>query len=190
MSGTRHAGKMVTIWFGTPIFQRNNILVITKILGHTILKHLNEVGKWCDATMQENFANQMNTVCRNVQKHYQQECIPVGCVPPAHWPTVSRGIRPGGACHAPPAMHEPWPCTTPPPSHAPPGTQPPAMHANRAHMPPGHACPPAMHPHLTPPHPHPSHTCPKPRMPPLGTHAPPGHARNTNPSCEQNDKQV
>ena len=89
MSGTRHAGKMVTIWLRTPIFQRNNILVIRKILGHTILKHLNEVGKWCDAktidaTMQENFANQMNTVCRDVQKHYQQECIPVGWVPPAH----------------------------------------------------------------------------------------------------------
>ena len=30
----------------------------------------------------------------------KQECIPVGCVPPAHWPTVSRGIMLGGTCVA------------------------------------------------------------------------------------------
>ena len=85
----------------------------------------------------------------------KQECIPVGCVPPAHWPTVSRGIRPGGggrACrtcpssHAhPPAMHTPQPCTHP--SHAcPPTTHAPlAMHTPwHAHLPATHA-PPAIH---------------------------------------------
>ena len=67
---------MVTIWLKILNLQRNNILVIRKILGHTILKHLNDVAKWCDAktidvTMEKNFANQMNTFCRDTQKHYQ-----------------------------------------------------------------------------------------------------------------------
>ena len=49
------------------------------------------------------------------RKHvYQlkQECIPVGCVLPAHWPLTPPHYAP--LCHAcPPATHVPLPCTPP-----------------------------------------------------------------------------
>ena len=79
---------------------------------------------------------------------YRQECIPVGCVPPAHWPYFIVSAGGGEACipchawppatyapcHAhPPATHAPLPCT-PPATHGPP-----AMHT------PCHTCPPTMH---------------------------------------------
>ena len=69
------------------------------------------------------FRNHLST--RSVKK----ECIPVGCVPPAHWAYLVVS-----AMHAPPAMHAYPPCT--PPCHA----CPPATHAS-----PCHAYPPAMH---------------------------------------------
>ena len=59
----------------------------------------------------------------------KQECIPVGCVPPAHWLYLIVSAR-GHACHTfppchtyppshtPPAMHTPLPCT-PPGTHDP-----------------------------------------------------------------------
>ena len=58
-----------------------------------------------------------------VQKYSKQECIPVGFVPPAHWPYLVVS-----ATHGPPATHPPPPASnthTPPATHAPS----PAMHA-------------------------------------------------------------
>ena len=77
-----------------------------------------------------------------------QECIPVGCVPPAQCLAISRTAHPP-FCHACP----PLPCM-------PPFT----MHAPLCH-----ACPPSpcMHPRS-------NHTCPpqeQPRMPPQSNHA-------------------
>ena len=60
----------------------------------------------------------------------KQECIPVGCVPPAHWPylVVSAMHAPCHTC--PPAMHAPLLPCMPPPHHACPlPRMPPAMHA-------------------------------------------------------------
>ena len=85
----------------------------------------------------------------------KQECIPVGCLPPVHWPTVSRGVQGHPPCHAcPPAMQPP---TTKAPSvkHVPPPC-----------MPPCHACPP------------PCHACPPPCTPPPCT-PPAMHAPST-----------
>ena len=85
------------------------------------------------------------------RNYTKQECIPVGCVPPTHWPYLIVS-----------AMHAPPPCMSPCHAH------PPAMHA------PCHACPlpcmpPTMHvPHHTCPT---CHTCPPPCNPPA-THAP------------------
>ena len=74
----------------------------------------------------------------------EQECIPVGCVPPAAMAVSPATHVPCHAClpakHVPPAMHAPLLCT--PPCHTPPyHAHPPAMHAPLPHMPPGHACP-------------------------------------------------
>ena len=85
----------------------------------------------------------------------KQECIPVGCVPSAHWPypVVSATQAP---CHAHPRCHAcplkpTHPCHAHPPPRMPPAMyapchtcppipcMPPTMHA------PYHACPPAMH---------------------------------------------
>ena len=82
-------------------------------------------------------SNEINAINRaiNFQIYSQQECIPVGCVPPAHWPYATR-MAP--AMHAP--HHACHPCHThssamyslchahPRAMHAPPAT-PPAMHA-------------------------------------------------------------
>ena len=57
--------------------------------------------------------------------HHKQECIPVGCVPPAAIAIFLPHLPP--ATHTP-AMHIPLPCT-PPATHAPPcHAHPPAMH--------------------------------------------------------------
>ena len=81
----------------------------------------------------------------------------VGCVLPAHWLTISCGIRPGGV-----GVHACPPGTQPPRSCMLPGMHP----HHRPCTPPGHACPPIMH-------------TPQPRTPP-GMHAP-HHA--CPPSC-------
>ena len=145
--------------------------------------------------------------------YVKQECIPVGCIPPAHWPhlvvswsmlnkndssrmhttcslTASRSICWG-------CVHAPWhPCPLPsmPPCHP----CLPAMHA------PCHACPlpcmpPAMHAypcHVCPPLPctPPAMRAPPPCTPPLphtpftppSTHAP--LPAMHDPTCEQNDR--
>ena len=59
----------------------------------------------------------------------QQECIQEGCVPPAHWPTVSRSIEWGCAYHASPPLHTLHSHVSP--CHAPP-----------SHTTSCHACPP------------------------------------------------
>ena len=101
-----------------------------------------------------------------------QECIPVGCVPPAHWPYLI-----GKTTHAPPEQ-----------PRMPPQEQP--------CMPPqsNHACPPRATTHA----PGSNHTCPlpeQPRMPPGSNHAcppratmhaPPGatmHTPQSNHTC-------
>ena len=82
-----------------------------------------------------------------------QECIPVGCVPPAHWPYLI-------VCHAhpPPSRMPPLqPCTPPQPHTPPQPCMPPCNHA---------------HPHNHT-HPH-NHACPpQPCMPPANSYAPP-----------------
>ena len=99
----------------------------------------------------------------------KQECIPVGCVPPSHWPylIVSHACPPATmhtpscnhACSPQPCMpltttHAPQPCTPPQP-HMPPA----AMHVpTTIHAPHNHACP------------------PQPCMPPTTMHAPHNHA--------------
>ena len=124
---------------------------------------------------------------------YQQECIPVGCVPPAHWPYLiisyacpprknhtplqEKPCMPPGKNHVcPPGKNHacplgkprmpPWekPCMPPGKNHACPWEKP--------HMPPGsnHAQPPGSN-HTCPPRS--NHACPIP----LGatTHAPPSN---------------
>ena len=71
----------------------------------------------------------------------KQECIPVGCVPPAHWPYLV--VSAGGACFAThtPCHARALPC--PPATHTSPcHTCPCAVHAS-----PCYACPPAKNPH-------------------------------------------
>ena len=83
------------------------------------------------------------------------ECIPVGCVPPAHWPYLVVSAR--GVCHTHTlAMHAPTP------DHAPP-----AMHAPLPCMPPRH-----VHPLPCTPlwHACPHHACPLPCTPPCQAH--------------------
>ena len=99
----------------------------------------------------------------------QQECIPVGCILPTHWPYLVK------ICHTcPPTMHAPPPLPCMLPCHA----CPPAMHAPTMHVPlpctPCHVCPP---PH-TPPH----HACPLPAMHAPYTCPPAMHT----PLCGQN----
>ena len=62
------------------------------------------------------------------QVYWWQECIPVGCEPPTHWPYLVVS-----------ATHAPLPCMPLPAMHAP------AMHYLPATHTPCHACPPAMH---------------------------------------------
>ena len=76
------------------------------------------------------------------QPEIKQACIPVECVPPAHWPylVVSAKHAPCHTCppatHAPPATHTPLPCMLPchacPLPHMPPL---PTMHASPLCMP-------------------------------------------------------
>ena len=134
-----------------------------------------------------------------------QECIPVGCVPPAHWPYLVISYAPplatthtprNHACppatthapnnhaHTPATMHTPLQPHTPPlQPHMPPAT----MHAPSAsmhappqpHMPPGnHACPPATTHAPQQPCMLPLQPCipPQPCMPPTTTHTPSNHA--------------
>ena len=81
---------------------------------------------------------------------YKQDCIPVGCVPPAHWPYTVAVVSTGGGgmhapCHAcPPTTHAP--CHTCHPCHA--HHPPPCMPPCHAHL--HHACPPC-HAHTPPP---------------------------------------
>ena len=55
------------------------------------------------------------TKCTTAWRHFKQECIPVGCVPPAHWPYATHSIPPRmPPCHAcPPTTHAPLPHTPP-----------------------------------------------------------------------------
>ena len=114
--------------------------------------------------------------------HSKQEYIPVGCIPPAHWPYLIAIHTPPPhtppchacphachlhACHllcTPPATH-PLPCMPHPFCHAHPlPCMPPAIHAPLPCMPPRHACPHHTHTHpWTPPATHtPCHACPPP----------------------------
>ena len=130
----------------------------------------------------------------------KQECIPVGCVPPAHWPHLMEKTT-----HAPPPEepHTPLGATM----HAPRATTHAPPQSNHACPPSNHACPPGATTYAppeqpcmpippratthTPPEqprmppreqpcmpPQSSHACPppkQPRMPPLGAtmHTPP-----------------
>ena len=117
-------------------------------------------------------------------KNNQQECIPVGFVPPAHWPylIISYALPPHNhAC--PPTMHPPPATTHTPGNHACPLA---TTHTpKKPHMlPHNHACPPA----TTQPPPPPQHACPwQACTPPATMHAPPGyHACPACPPCGQN----
>ena len=77
---------------------------------------------------------------------FKQECIPVGCIPPAHWPYLVVSTM-----HTPLRCMPPLPCM-PPHHHACPS----AMHA-----PPHHACPP---PHIPPTTQAPQNTHPSKRQ--------------------------
>ena len=108
---------------------------------------------------------------------FKQECIPVGCVPPAHWPYLIVSVGRGGE-HACPATHDPChtsthaPChVCPPATHAPLSCMhPPAMHASLPCTHPCHAHPPAMHtplPHMPPAMPPAMHAPPVDRQTPV-----------------------
>ena len=111
---------------------------------------------------------------------YKLECIPVGCVPPAQWPAISRGE--GCIPRTPPLCHTCPPLPRMPPftMHAPPPLQhtPPfAMHALLHH-----ACP----------LPQSNHACPleQPRMPPGSNHAwPPGSNHTCSPAATMHTPQ-
>ena len=111
----------------------------------------------------------------------KQECIPVGCVPPAavtvspatHYNPLPPPSRKPPATHAPchatprhtcpPATHAPLPYMPPPPCTSPTTYAPPATHAPLQHMPPAT--------HIPLPHTYPCHTCP-PAMHAPATHIP------------------
>ena len=106
-----------------------------------------------------------------------QECIPVGCVPPAHWPNFIVSAQGGvhaptmhtpSSMHAPTAMHSPCHVCTPA-MHVPLPCMPPAMDALAMHAP-CHGCPPPCTPHHT--HTHPCHACPTMHAPPPCMHTP------------------
>ena len=75
-----------------------------------------------------------------------QECIPVGCVPPAHWPYLVVSYAPPRNHAGPPATtHAHWqPCMPPQQPHTPP----PSNHACRLGQ---HACLPPWQPRTPPP---------------------------------------
>ena len=93
----------------------------------------------------------------------KQECIPVGCVPPAHWsyfrissyPTHA----PPGSNHACPLPQE-QPCTPPRSNHAHPLEQPRMPPRVTTHAPPqsNHTCPPPRSNHACPQS---NHACPQ-----------------------------
>ena len=132
----------------------------------------------CDITLSSNeiYCTNKEGNCKCIGKLCcQQECIPVGCIPPT-------AVAVSPAMH-PTLMHAPSPCYAHPmpymphAMHAPMPCMPHAMHAPMPSMPPFHACPmpcmpPAMHASLpcTPPAMHtPCHACPTlPCMPPCG----------------------
>ena len=112
----------------------------------------------------------------------KQECIPVGCVPPAHWSYLVISHTHPHACPLQPCMppattyvplattHVPWQPCMPPSNHAPP---PATMHPRQPHMPPwqwcmppgNHACPLAtMHVPWQPCMPPSNHACPPTTM--------------------------
>ena len=89
---------------------------------------------WINSTNRAKSCNSNSKMPNNTK---QQECIPVGCVPPAAiaiFPTT----------HAPHHARPPH-NTYPPATHAPCHACPPTTHTPLPHMPPRHACPPAMH---------------------------------------------
>ena len=117
----------------------------------------------------------LDQTCKQKCLHRVQECIPVGCVPPAHWPTISHSVGGGGMCgmhapchacplpHMPPAMHSSPVTYAPSPAmHTPLACTAPAMHVPCHTHPPCHACPPTTHTPLP-------RTPPPPCMPPLWT---------------------
>ena len=95
----------------------------------------------------------LDQTCKQKCLHRVQECIPVGCVPPAHWPTISHSVGGGDVWHA-----CPLPC------------MPPAMHSPLLHMPPL-PCTPHWHAQPMPCMSPATHT-PLPCMPPYHTHTP------------------
>ena len=97
---------------------------------------------------------------------YKQECIPVGCIPPAHWPYLVISYTSPRA-----TMYTPQQPCTPPHLACPP--QPCMPPSNHACPPSNHACPPQpCMPPTTTHTPH-NHACPpQPRMPPRTMHAP------------------
>ena len=138
------------------------------------------------------------------QKTKQQECIPVGCIPPVHWPYLCISsyptyAPPGATMHAPkqPCM-PPWSNHTCPhratmhaslgtTMHAPQGATMHAPWSNHAHPPRGnHTCPLGATTHAPPS----NHTCPpgatmhappqQPCMPPWSNHTCPPVNRMTN----------
>ena len=107
-----------------------------------------------------------------VKVKLEQECIPVGCVPPAHWPYLHIASYP---MHAPQSNHThppEQPCMPPrATTHAP---------LEQPHMPPGATThtPLPWSNHACPPHPQSNHT-----SPPLGAtmHAPLPPRATTHP---------
>ena len=126
------------------------------------------------------------------------ECIPVGCVPPAHWPYLVASARGGGhvwhtcpppchtcPCHTHTLPHTPSVPRTPPQPHTPP-----AMHTPLPHTPILPPCtPPAMHApcHACLPLPPPTMHIPSAMHTPCHTCPPAMHAPF---SCGQNDRQL
>ena len=104
----------------------------------------------------------------------KQKCIPVGCVPPAYWPSlISRRIPcmpPPGSNHACPHTHE-QPCMPPGSNHTHPPEQP--------HMPPEQKCTPPEQPRMPPPP-------EQPHMPPRATtHAPQANPQDPPPPVDR-----
>ena len=104
-----------------------------------------------------------------VLRHLQQECIPVGCVPPAQWPYLGISSYP---THAPWAtMPAPWeqPCMPPMSNHAhPPRATTHAPQEQPCMLPLEQPCMPTLEQPCMPPRS--NHACPpeQPRTPPCG----------------------
>ena len=146
------ACKFHLLFYGVRLFccfQCRRFLIFFFIRHHScatnFLTWINAVMSHDESSAEWTIRNGEFRSCKNTFK--KKECIPVGCVPPAHWPyLILSHACPPTTMHTPLQPHTPPQCMPPLQPCMPPATM---------HTPYNHACPPCSH--TCPPN---NHACP------------------------------